>query len=183
MNKIQKVLLIGGNIFDFGEGMLGPLFAVFAQRVGGDILEISWAASLYLFIVGSLTMILGKISDKWDKRKMMLLGYFLGAVFTFSYLWVSKPLHLFFVQAGLGLASALCLPTWNALYSESCNSDNHGTSWGMASGLSRIISAMAMLAGGFIVGKISFSALFIIMGSIQLFATVYQAKILYLKKE
>ena len=35
LNKNLKILLYGGNIWYFAEGMLGPLFAVFTERIGG----------------------------------------------------------------------------------------------------------------------------------------------------
>ena len=167
---------------DFGEGMLGPLFAFFAQKVGGDILEISWASALYLLVVGFLTIVVGKFSDKISKEKMMIWGYSLSAVLTFSYLFVSNTTELFLVQAGFGIATALSLPTWNALYSEWAEENKHGSSWGWASGLNRIIAGFSIIAGGLLVNYISFNVLFIIMGTIQTIATIYQAKILCMKK-
>ena len=183
VNKVQKVLLVGGSISDFGEGMLGPLFALFAQKIGGDILQISWASALYLLVVGILTIIVGKYSDKWSKEKMMIWGYSLSAIFTFSYILVSSPLHLFIVQVGLGIATALAMPTWNALYSEWSENKKHGSSWGWASGLSRIIGGVSIVVGGFLVNFFSFNTLFIIMGTIQAMATIYQAKIIYMNKK
>lgn len=43
MNKHERVLLISASLFNFADGMLGPLLAVFTERVGGDILDVSWA--------------------------------------------------------------------------------------------------------------------------------------------
>lgn len=166
---------------DVAEGMLGPFFAIFTQKIGGDILEISWASALYLFVVGSLTMVFGKLSDTWNKAWVMLIGYLLSTIFTFGYLLVSTPTHLFIVQAGLGVATALALPTWNALYSENANTKKHGTSWGLASGLNHIMTASSILIGGLILSQLSYSALFIIMGSVQTLATFYQAKIIWRK--
>jgi hypothetical protein len=39
----KRLLLWISNLWSFGEGMLGPLFAVFAQHVGGNVLDITWA--------------------------------------------------------------------------------------------------------------------------------------------
>lgn len=36
-SRTARILLLGANIWYFGEGMMGPLFAVFAEKVGGDI--------------------------------------------------------------------------------------------------------------------------------------------------
>ena len=38
-SRTARILLLGANIWYFGEGMMGPLFAVFAEKVGGDILK------------------------------------------------------------------------------------------------------------------------------------------------
>jgi hypothetical protein len=50
------------------------------------------------------------ISRKKYKSKVMVAGYALNALFTFGYLFVSSPWHLFFVQAGLGVAEAIGTP-------------------------------------------------------------------------
>ena len=149
LNKKIKILLYGSNIWMFGEGMLGPLFAIFAERIGGNILEISWAWATYLILTGILIIITGKISDKKiNKEKLMIVGYSLNAIFTFSYLLVSLPIHLFFVQAGLGISTALATPTWSALYAKFEDKKHDGYQWGLAygeAGRAPIIPAKATL--------------------------------------
>ena len=93
LNDRIKILLYGGNLWSLGAGMFGPLFAVFAERIGGDILDISWAWATYLIVTGILIILIGKISDKRNnKEKLMMWGYALNAVFTFGYIFVSNPL-------------------------------------------------------------------------------------------
>lgn len=183
INRNIKLLLYGGNIWYFGEGMFGPLFAVFTEHVGGDIFDISWAWAIYLVLSGLLNIWVGKFTDKYDnKEKIMVLGYALNALFTFGYLFVSTPMHLFIVQAGLGVASALASPTWDALYAKHEDKREAGFEWGLAGGESQIITGIAILIGGYIVVFASFNTLFIIMGVIQVIATVYQVQILLNKK-
>ncbi len=174
-----RILLYGSNIWYLGEGMLGPLFAVFAERIGGDILEISWAWAVYLFVTGILVMAIGKASDiRARKEVLMVAGYALNAAFTFAYLLVGSPLHLFLVQAGLGIAAALAMPTWEALYSLHGSRKQKGYEWGLVSGEAKIITGIAIIIGGLIVNYLSFTVLFITMGAIQVVATLYQARIL-----
>lgn len=181
MNKKIKLLLIGGNIWYFGEGMLGPLFAVFADKIGGNILDITWAWAIYLMVSGILIIVTGALADKMSKEKIMVVGYGLNALFTFCYLLVETPLHLFLVQAGLGVAAALSVPTWNALYDiNQKDKKKMAYTWGLASGQFQIITGVAIVTGGLIVNAFSFTALFITMGIIQIVATAYQARILKL---
>lgn len=183
-NRTEHLLLWGSNLWFFGEGLLGPLFAVFAQKIGGDLLEITWAWALYLLIAGVVKILVGKLSDgPVQKERLMVLGYALNALFTFSYLFVRTPNQLFLVQIGLGLAVALATPTWEALYALHQNKKKAGITWGLASGEANIAGAVAIMIGGYLVEQYSFSVLFLLMGTVQTLATVYQAGVLFSEKK
>lgn len=179
LNRNIRVLLFGANIWYFGEGMLGPLFAVFTERVGGDILDISFAWATYLITSGFLYIIIGRLTDIYDnKERIMVAGYALNALCTFGYLLVSSPWQLFIVQSGLGVASALATPTWDALYAKHEDRKNSGFQWGLADGFAEMITGFGLIVGGLVVNYFSFTALFVTMGIIQTIATLYQARIL-----
>lgn len=173
LNKKTRALLFADITWFFGEGMLGPLFAVFAQRIGGDILEITWAWAAYLIVAGLLIVFIGKISDKiLNKKKLVFWGYVLNAIFTFCYLLVSNPLQLLMLQVGLGIAAAMATPTWDALYSEYENKKKDGFTWGLADGISVFSTGLAIIIGGLIIVYFSFTALFVIMGIIQVISVI-----------
>jgi MFS family permease len=179
MNKTEKILLYASNLWIFADGLLGPLFATFTEKVGGDIFDITYAWAIYLFVTGFLVIYIGKFSDTSEKNKKLLLvlGYFLTSVFTFSYIFVSNTFELFMVQAGLGVALALCNPTWYALYDKYSTKGKEGETWGMSDGEGKILTGLAILLGGYIVHKFSFNVLFVIMGSTQFLAAVYLFRI------
>lgn len=159
--------------------MFGPFLAIFGQRIGGSLLDISWAWAIYLIVQGVLSFFAGKYSDgKISKEKMVTAGYALNAIFTFGYLFVSSPVHLFFIQAGLGVAAAISTPTWNALYAKHEDRRHDGYTWGIACGEFEIVTGIAILIGGLIVNYYSFATLFVVMGVIQVIATIYQAQII-----
>jgi MFS family permease len=173
----ERVLLWSSNLWALGEGMLGPLFAVFAQRIGGNILDITWAWAIYLGMTGILTIIAGRVSDRiWQwcgRERLMVAGYGLNALCTFGYVWVETTTGLFLVQAGLGVALALSSPTWSALYARySPGEEKAGKSWGLVAGGQRLTLAVAIVVGGYIVNTFSFDVLFITMGIVQVIATL-----------
>jgi len=179
LSKKEKILLYSSNIWYLGEGMLGPLFAIFADRIGGDILEISWAWATYLILTGILVVFVGRIADKKKiKEKLLVVGYVLNTLFTFGYLFVSVPIHLFFIQAGLGVAAALSIPTWDSLYSKYEDRRHAAYTWGLAMGEASLITGFAIILGGLIVNYFSFKVLFITMGIIQLISTIIIIRIL-----
>ena len=183
MQRNERILLWSSNLWSLGEGMLGPLFAVFAQRIGGNILDITWAWAIYLGMTGVLTIVAGVVSDRiWQwcgRERLLVAGYALNALCTFGYLFVDTTVGLFLVQAGLGMALALSSPTWSALYERySPGEEKAGYTWGLVTGEQRLVLAVAILLGGYIVNHYSFTALFLTMGTVQVIATLYQARIL-----
>jgi predicted MFS family arabinose efflux permease len=184
LTKIAKILLLGANIWYFGEGMLGPLFAVYAEKVGGDILDITWAWTAYLVITGILYIVFGRLlNNKSYKDKVMVGGYILNALLTFCYIFVSNPLHLFFVQAGLGVAEAIGTPAWDALYAKNQTEEMDSYAWGLSTGQSQIVTGVAFGVGGLITHFISFNALFITMGIIQIIAAIVTSQLLFINKK
>jgi len=173
-----KILLLGGGIWYFGEGMFGPLLAVFTEHIGGSLLEISWAWAVYLIFYGVLSIVMGLLSDRVNKAKFMVWGYGLNAFFTFGYLIVDTPFELLFIQAALGIAAAMATPTWEALYDKYSTEEIEGLAWGISGGTASITTGIAIIIGALIVKYLSFETLFITMGIIQIIATIYQAKIL-----
>ena len=175
-DKKEWILLRSTNIWFFGEGMLGPLLAVLTEKVGGDILDISGAWAIFLFVTGVLTILISYFADtkKGLTEKMMIWGYVLNAIFTFGYLLVDSPYKLFFVEAGLGIATALANPTWDALYAKYEDRKHPAFTWGKAEGYHSITTAIAIIFGGIIVSYFSFNLLFIIMGIIQIIAVISQ---------
>lgn len=178
--KALKILLISNNLWSLAEGMFGPLFALFADRIGGNVLAVTWAWAGYLMVKGLTSIVVGKVSDKYiSKETLIVFGFALNALLTFGYLLVDSRASLFLVESGLGFAAALALPTWSSLFARYSGSRKNGWAWGMASGTDDFVTAVGIIFGGLVVSKFSFTGLFVIMGFIQLAAAIYQAKILY----
>ena len=183
MNRYLKILLLGSWIWYLGEGLFGPLYAIFAERIGGDILEITGAYALYLIVMGVLSIYIGKVSDHHSKKRLMIFGYLLNAIATFGYLLVDNTLKLFVIQGVLGLAAALASPTWDSLFSDHLDKKHKGQEWGFYEGGPKIITGVALLSGGLILTIFNFQTLFIVMGTIQLIATIVQFQIYRLDKK
>ena len=178
--KALKILLVSNNLWSLAEGMFGPLFALFADRMGGSILDVTWAWSGYLVVRGLTSIWVGKLSDRSiSKESLVVAGFVLNALLTFGYLSVSDRWGLLLVESGLGFAAALALPTWSSLFARYSGSRKNGWAWGMASGTDDFVTAVGIILGGLVVSKFSFTGLFVVMGIIQLAAALYQAKILY----
>jgi hypothetical protein len=178
----HKILLIASSLWFFGEGLFSPLFAVFSEKIGGDILDLTWALSLYLCLTGILYMVFGKLLRKSRyKEYFLILGYLLNTVLTFSYMFIHNSHELLLLQVGLAIAEALSTPIWDALFAKYLETSDDSLFWGIAGGHSQLVSGIAIALGGLVIYYFSFNLLFIIMGCIQAFATIVQTRLLFVR--
>ena len=184
ISKKGSILIWSSNIWNFADGLLGPLFAVFSQKIGGNVLDIASAWGTYLIVTGVFVIIVGIFSDRLPKLPILFTGYLLTAFFTFCYLLVHTPMQLFLVQAGIGFSLALSNPTYFALLGRfTSGNERDGTMWGWADGRDKIATGLAIFVGGLIVSATSFKILFIVMGCLQLVACLYLARLFYVRRE
>lgn len=148
------------------------------------ILDITWAWSIYLGMTGMLTIVAGSVSDRiWQwcgRERLLVAGYALNALCTFGYLFVNTPTDLFLGAGGAwGSVGPFRAPhgrrSTRAILLANKRRAIHGT-WLPANSV--LILATAILLGGYIVNHYSFSALFLTMGTVQVIATLHQARIL-----
>ena len=61
MPRRIPLLLLSSSLWYFSEGLLGPLFAVFSEQVGGDLLDITAAWATYLIVSGIAYPVVGRL--------------------------------------------------------------------------------------------------------------------------
>lgn len=71
-NRASRILLITNGIILLASAMLGPIYALYVQKVGGDLLDASLAGSVFAFIAGITVLLSGKYSTSFRKRKQLL---------------------------------------------------------------------------------------------------------------
>ncbi len=132
MRRATKILLTTQMIAVGTAGMLAPIYAIYVQKIGGDILAASGAWTVYSIVGGVLIIFLGRITDRAREPEYFIVaGFFAAFVGYAGYLFIKSPSHLFIVQAVLGLATALMTPAHDALYTEHLNGGRFASEWGI----------------------------------------------------
>jgi MFS family permease len=145
--------------------MLGPIYAIFVEKVGGDILDASFAFGIFSFVAFLTTFFSGKYADKHKNNEILLMvGYLILAVGFLSYIFVSSVISLFIVQIIIGFGKALYAPAFDGLYSKYLDKGEQNTEWGLWEGTDYITQSIGAVIGGMIANYFGFNALFIIMG-------------------
>jgi MFS family permease len=182
MNANYKILLIASLVANFADNLIGSFYAIFVQKIGGDILDIGYTTAFYLIATGFLIIFVGKISDKINKELITIAGYLLGALGSLGYLFVSHPWQLFGLQIIFALGAACLSAPLSALFSKFIDKKQEGLQWALEGGGSKIVVGLSVLVGTALVKFFGFQTLFITMFILQLVATFVQAKLCRNKK-
>lgn len=180
-NTALRILLATNGIILLAGAMLGPIYALFVEEIGGDLFDASLAGAAFAIAAGVTTFVSGTIADKVRKPKhIVIAGYTIMAVGFFLFVGVSSMATLFLVQALIGIGEAIYAPAYDAMYSNHLDRGKAGREWGEWETMAYFIAAIGAIVGGWLVTTFSFDILFLIMGIISLASAMY---ILFLPKK
>lgn len=173
-NKALKILLSTNALILMSGAMLGPIYALFVEQVGGDLMDASIAGGLFALAAGITTLISGKYSDTIKESELIvILGYVIIGFGFFLYIWVNSIIFLFVVQIIIGLGEAIYSPAFDALYSKHLDGHKSGSQWGAWESMNYFTTAVGAILGGGIVTIFGFQTLFIIMSILCFGSAIY----------
>jgi MFS family permease len=165
-----RLLLKISFLVTFAESMLVPMYVVFAERVGGSLLDAGIAYALFSIATGLVVGVVGTRDVFVRHTRRFLIAGFLGSfVCDIVYIFVANKWQLFGVEIVAGLASGVIEPAWDSLFSDDIN-EASAKHWSIWSGGVHILGGVAALVGGAIISFASFPVLFCIMAGIDLMA-------------
>ncbi|PIT92954.1 MAG: hypothetical protein COU06_02540 [Candidatus Harrisonbacteria bacterium CG10_big_fil_rev_8_21_14_0_10_38_8] len=173
MKKGLKFLLWSDAWANLALGMLGPIYAIFIEEIGGDILDASWAYFVFMITAGIVMYLVSNWEDSVQhKEKLVSFGYSLTAVGCLGYFFVDSQTGLLIVQIILGLSMAFLSPAFDALYSHYVIKNQEASDWGKWEAMGYIVTAVAAVIGGYIVHIFGFKILFLAMFTAAVIGTL-----------
>lgn len=168
-----KILLITDGLFLLASAMLGPIYAIFVEDIGGDILTAGTSFAVFSLVMGTLILLMGKIEDiiLRETELWICAGYFILAIGFFSYLFIKTPWHLFAVQIILGIGEAIQSPAYSAVYSRHLDYKKTAFQWGAWDAVRNFATAGGAIIGSILATFFGFNILFVIMGILALIAS------------
>jgi MFS family permease len=95
-----------------------PIFPGFAQSVGASLATLGSYGSVSGAAMLLLSLPLGRLSDRFGRKKLILPGLILFVVTPISYIFVTNPLQLYPIRIMLGLGTGLIFGNGFLLMSE-----------------------------------------------------------------
>jgi MFS family permease len=152
MNRYLKLLLLSSFFVNFSGGLLGPIYAIYVEKIGGDILLVGSSFAVFSIVTGLLTWFLASWEDH-IKHKVNLLIYsrVLSVIGFVGYLIINEPIGLFIVQIIFGIATALGNPSFDALFSKHLDRGKETSEWGAWEAMFAIVGGISAILGSVIV--------------------------------
>ncbi len=174
MKRELKVLLMISAMFTLAAGLFGPIYAVFVEQIGGNLLDAGGAYAAFSIATGVLILIIGRWEDRVKHtEKLIVVGYLLNVFGFIGYLLIRNPIDLFLVQIVFGISAAVTTPAYDGLYSKLLDRGKYASEWGMWESQYYIVGAIAAVTGGFLAEVYGFAFLFKIMLGISIIGFLF----------
>jgi len=163
-----KWLLISQSIALFGSGIVFPFYVIFVKEVGANFTEFGIAYALFALSSALVHKLIGDWSDKYGRRIFLLLNSW-GTAFLFLLFPIATTIaHVYILQIALGIFGAMHKTCEKVLVADFTDKDKRGKRIGTYHGWISIFSALAVIAGGYLIDLFTLSIIFY-TGSIILF--------------
>ncbi len=181
MKKELSLLLATNYLNWFSAGLLIPLYALFVLSLGGTPVDAGLTLGALYLEAGVLIIVFGKLGDNFDKRKLVVAGYFISAIAFMSFYFVQNVGQLYFSQFLNALGIGVLFPAWKAVYSTLQDAGKEASEWAWFDGGNYIVWAIASLAAGLVYDYAGFGGLFALMAGTQLAGALISLKLLFPK--
>jgi len=174
LNKSLRILITTNTLMVFVLGMFAPFYAVFVQKIGGDIafIGISWA--ILSIVAGVLILLFSNWQLKIKEQELLIaLGYFIRGIVFLSYAFMNSVSQLIFTQIVWGLGIAISAPAFDAVYGAHTTKEDSIVQWGQWEGVASITTGLAALVGGILIQMVGYFPVFISMAGLSILLGLY----------
>jgi DHA1 family multidrug resistance protein-like MFS transporter len=149
----SQLLALMGIVFVTGAStsMVWPLLMIFLQdTLGADVEVLAWAYLPAALITAFLPSRMGRIADRWGRKKPMIAGLLIGALASalIPHLRSIVPLIVLWAIESLGYTASV--PAERAFVADIAGEDTRGTSYGLYTFAYFLGATIGPLAGGWL---------------------------------
>jgi len=161
-NTALKVLFVSNAIYIFAALLLGPLYAVYVQRIGGGVLLVSISTAVFYISSTLFLLFMARWGDRVREKELMLvISYIIRGLCFLCYIFIENALFLILVQVAFGLAESLGTPTFGVLFSKHIDKKEEVMEFSDWALVSNLVMALGTILGGFVVSSLGFNFLFV----------------------
>jgi EmrB/QacA subfamily drug resistance transporter len=139
------------------------------RDLGASTSALQWILNGYLLTLASLILLGGSLGDRYGRRRVFVLGVWLFTAASLLCAIAPSTELLIFARLVQGIGGALLTPGSLAILEASFRPGDRARAIGAWSGLGGVAGALGPLVGGYLIGAISWRAIFVINLPIGIF--------------
>lgn len=168
-NSRIRLLLIMDSYYLLAGAMLGPIYALFVDEIGGDLLDASFTFFIYNMASGFTSLFFSKYADtSKHPEKIVAMGRLLVGLGYIAYIFVANTTQLFLVQILIGVGVASAAPAYDGIFTVAADKHKESREWGAWESMYYFTSAFGAVIGGFVVTIFGFDIMFLIMALLMM---------------
>lgn len=141
-NAVISFIIMSDFVLTASASLISPIFALFVtnQIVGGTAKVVGFGMAIYWICKSLLQLPVAKFLDRnhgeIDDYYFMIGGIILGSMVTGSYYFATDYWHIYLLQGLFGLADALLVPPFYAIFTRHIDKGSEGFEWSLRSSFS-----------------------------------------------
>jgi MFS family permease len=146
-NRNTKILIFGSFVVGIVMSIFGFTASLYLYALGYTTVEIGEIGAVSMATTAIFLIPAGYLTDRYNKKKLMLLGASLNSVFLLLYVLPAFPVLIFANILG-GIGNSIVMPNISALLAENSNSDNRKFVFTTNALMNQIGNALGTALGG-----------------------------------
>lgn len=173
LNTVIAFIIGSDFLITVSASLLSPIFALFVtgQITNGSASVVGYAIAIYWITKSALQLPIARFIDKnhgeVDDYYFMISGVILGGTIMAGYYFAYQTWHVFALQFMLGVADAMLVPPFYAVFTRHIDKGSEGMEWSLRSSLSLGGGAgLGSALGGVLLATVGFRNIFLLAAAI-----------------
>ena len=171
-NRNFVLLWIGTGLNSLGRAVLSIALMKLIYDQTGSASGVGLLVFTNIFSMVIVTPVGGVLTDRLDRKKLLIAIGVLRAMSTLFFLWARSPLAIYVVNFVLSAITTLSFPVGSAVVPDIVNKEQLLDANALNMSLSTLAMVFGPLLGGFIVDRFSLQAVFILSGALFFLAAL-----------
>lgn len=179
VNKVILTMVYADFLLISATGFLTPIAAVFitTQIAGATVATVGFATTVFWVVKSAFQIPVASYVDakrgEHDDYQLMVIGAVMMAVVPLLYyLFAREVWHVFALEVLNGIAYALHIPTWLAIFTRHIDKHKESSEWTLHSNAIGLGFAASAAIGGVLAERFGFRVLFLLVSAFMFLGTV-----------
>src|SRR6185503_1957208 len=159
---ILAATILGSSMVFIDGTVVNVALPALQSNLNATVVDVQWVVEAYALFLAALLLTGGSLGDHFGRKRIYIIGV---SLFALASIWCGLAPNinqLILARAAQGIGGALLVPGSLAIISNAFPADERGRAIGTWSGFTAITAAIGPVLGGWLIGNVSWRAVFFI---------------------